>query len=422
MSNGPRRQLTDLYPTYKELRHFLRILNGVPHDLYKSTRRNILKQSGKTKARVNWRDPDTWIKGRLHGEQHHLALRIWRESRNELNPRWCTGPWKLSLKHRLLEQDSRERLALTPDGHDFLDAPEGQTVARIDAYEGIMKLLRIVWELGPAPIRDILQGFRAFCHVQTTARSTSTIKGLLSKRRRNLIERCYIHADGTKYQITEAGASYLKANVHLISEHAPVSTSIESPEHRARIQEPPDTLVKYIPSPISESIPIEIESAAPPEVSAQLSDYLTSMDPFLFEELIAALLRRMGYNNVRRTPNSHDGGVDVVGDMHTGISSTREAIQVKRKQGNVGRRVLDQLRGSLYRFDAMQGTIVTTGSFSDSARRVAHEKGAAKITLIDGAKLMQLLVKYDLGVKKDEEGIVSFDPASLARVEAREDD
>ena len=170
---------------------------------------------------MNLKRPDTWIPWRLHGEQQTLALHIWEASGNELNPRWCAGPWKVSLEHGLLEEDSRRRLALTPGGHDFIDHPEGQTVAYIDAYEGIMELLRIVSDLGRAPIRDICAGFRAFCHAQTTIKSTSTIKEYLRKRRRNLIDRSYICRYGDEFQASEAGAIYLKANAHLISEHAP---------------------------------------------------------------------------------------------------------------------------------------------------------------------------------------------------------
>jgi restriction system protein len=42
----------------------------------------------------------------------------------------------------------------------------------------------------------------------------------------------------------------------------------------------------------------------------------------------------------------------VIAHIELGISSMREVIQVKRHKGNIGRRVLDELHGSLHRFNA----------------------------------------------------------------------
>jgi restriction system protein len=39
-------------------------------------------------------------------------------------------------------------------------------------------------------------------------------------------------------------------------------------------------------------------------------------------------------------------------------------MQVKQYKGSIHRRVLDELRGSLHRFNAVRGTIITTGDVS----------------------------------------------------------
>jgi restriction system protein len=49
------------------------------------------------------------------------------------------------------------------------------------------------------------------------------------------------------------------------------------------------------------------------------------------------------------------------------------------------RTVLDALRGSLYRFQAVRGTIITTAGFSKGAMQAAFEAGAPPITSIDGS-------------------------------------
>jgi len=85
----------------------------------------------------------------------------------------------------------------------------------------------------------------------------------------------------------------------------------------------------------------------------------------------------MDYIDVKMTSPVNDKGVDVLAKIEVGISSLKEVIQVKRHRGNLGRKVLDLLRGSLHRFDAVRGTIITTSGFSSGAKQAAHERGDA---------------------------------------------
>jgi predicted helicase len=96
----------------------------------------------------------------------------------------------------------------------------------------------------------------------------------------------------------------------------------------------------------------------------------------------------MNYQNVAVIAPSNDKGVDIVADIELGITSVREVVQAKRQKSNVQRTVLDALRGSLYRFQAVRGTIITTAGFSKGAMQAAFEAGAPPITLIDGSKLI----------------------------------
>jgi len=61
--------------------------------------------------------------------------------------------------------------------------------------------------------------------------------------------------------------------------------------------------------------------------------------------------------------------------------------------------VLDMLRGSLHRFGAVKGTIISLGGFAKGAQSAAFEPGAAPITLIDGEKLLDLLIENGIGVR-----------------------
>lgn len=92
------------------------------------------------------------------------------------------------------------------------------------------------------------------------------------------------------------------------------------------------------------------------------------------------------------------------------ITSVREVVQAKRQKGNIQRPVLDALRGSLHRFDAVRGTIITVGDFSKGTAAAAVERGAAPITLINGEKLIDLLIEHKIGVRTRSVEILELDP------------
>jgi restriction system protein len=121
----------------------------------------------------------------------------------------------------------------------------------------------------------------------------------------------------------------------------------------------------------------------------------------------------MGYDDARVTAPSNDKGVDVVANIKLGISSVREVVQVKRQKGNIHRPVLDALRGSLHRFAAVRGTIITTGGFASGTVKAAFEAGAAPITLIDGETLVDLLMEQRIGVRRRELQIWELDTTAL---------
>ena len=47
-----------------------------------------------------------------------------------------------------------------------------------------------------------------------------------------------------------------------------------------------------------------------------------------------------------------------------------------------------------------RGTLITLSDFSDSCKTAALFPGAAPITLINGDKLIELLIKHEIGVRK----------------------
>ena len=81
------------------------------------------------------------------------------------------------------------------------------------------------------------------------------------------------------------------------------------------------------------------------------------------------------------------------------------------------RKDLDALRGSFHRFGAVRGTIIAMSKYSKGTRDAAFESGAAPITLIDGEKLIELLLAHGIGVRKKTLEVLELDAGAFAEVE-----
>ena len=132
-----------------------------------------------------------------------------------------------------------------------------------------------------------------------------------------------------------------------------------------------------------------------------LLETLQVMDPSAFERLCQRLLREMGFDDVRVTGRTGDGGIDGVGLLRLQEVVTVPVIfQAKRWQNPVSPKTVREFRGAMHaRTD--KGLIITTSYFTPDAKREAVRDGAASVDLIDGEKLMDLLRKFKLGVKTE---------------------
>ncbi len=370
------RSLVPLLPDYSSASALLPVWQGATASAISGMRSAIAALTGTPQQNMDWTDPDSWIQDRLEGEPRLWAQRTWDGTRKAVNPRHLTGLWFLLTNHKLLDRRPDDTLALTEAGRDFLEHSEGEVVRTIDDYEGILELLRLVSELGPARRADLLKPWQDFLQEYTKIRSDSSAKSTLYQRLRNLLERELIERVGQSYQITEKGAAYL-------DEAGPERTI----EQQIR----------------------KLAEGQKREFREDLRALLSEIDPFDFEDLIKHLLQEMGYDEVEVTTRSGDMGVDVVGSIEMGITSVREVVQVKRHRANIQRPVLDALRGSLHRWKAVRGTIITIGNFSKGTREAAFEAGAAPITLIDGEKLLDLLVDNEIGVRKRKVELLELD-------------
>lgn len=396
-----RRSLTAWMPTYLQAQYFLRIVEGTSYSRFRAMRDAIDEQRGTPQSTVNWSNPEEWIPERLHDESRALALRLWNESEETVNPSDCRGLMSLGDTHNLVKHPD-DTLILTDKGKNFLTEDE-ETLAEMDDYEGLLLILSEVAEKSPGRRRDFERGYAEFCRTFSTYAADSSISSSLIARLNNLVGRGLVDRNGHTYQITDTGISYLQRQMSLLK------SAHTSTREYGQLAPPTKTNTR--------SELRELAKRNNDEERANLTEYLKAMDPFTFERLVKLLLEEMGYEDVEVTAQSNDKGVDVVADIELGISRVREVIQVKRQKQNVGRPILDGLRGSLHRFDAVRATIITIGGFTKQAKDAAFEKGVAPITLIDGERLLDLLIEHDIGVRRREIRILEFDGESLSQFE-----
>ena len=272
-------------------------------------------------------------------------------------------------------------LVATDRGRDFITHRLGEAESFLDMQEGLFELLTIVADSGPAQVRGFEEAWTEFLERHSRFRAPSSVRDTLRRRLNNLLDRGLIERERAKYTVTDDGLSYLER-------------AAPEPGPRQKIQK----LAKEQKAAVRES----------------LREYLLQMDPKGFEELVGRLLEEMNYQNVGVVGQSGDGGVDVVAEIQLGVTSVREVVQAKRDKRTIQRKDLDALRGSLYRFNAVRGTIVATSRFAKGAVEAAFAQGAAPITLIDGDRLIDLLIEHGIGVRTRAIEVLAFDPEGLS--------
>ncbi len=142
----------------------------------------------------------------------------------------------------------------------------------------------------------------------------------------------------------------------------------------------------------------------------ELHQRLLKMPPDRFEVLISQLLTALGFEEetIKITPYSGDGGIDVRGVLNAaGITKINAAVQAKRWKANIQAPAIQALRGSLTVHQ--QGIFMTTSKFSKGAIAEAEAMGKTPISLIDGDRLVELLIEHEIGVVTERHAIYSLD-------------
>lgn len=121
---------------------------------------------------------------------------------------------------------------------------------------------------------------------------------------------------------------------------------------------------------------------------------LFKITPRQFEEVIADLLTDMGME-VELTPQTRDGGKDILAYMDTELGKLLCLVETKRHRETrpVGVTLVRSLYGTVIDYDATSGMLVTTSRFTKDAQAF-QQKHKYTLSLKDYSDVLSWILKY----------------------------
>lgn len=175
----------------------------------------------------------------------------------------------------------------------------------------------------------------------------------------------------------------------------------------------PDTATQQPVLPAADQTPTELLSVAErtnrAAVEGEILRAAMSLSPAGFEALVIRLLAAMGYGrlgSVEGTSISGDAGIDgIISQDPLGLD--RIYVQAKRyaEDHPIDRPRIHEFAGALLGKQGDRGVYITTSRFTAGAQQEA-ERINARIELIDGARLAELLVQYGVGVQPEQTAVL----------------
>jgi restriction system protein len=199
-------------------------------------------------------------------------------------------------------------------------------------------------------------------------------------------------------QITEKGKQRLEAGILSLQD---LKNDKDFKNHRESVKSKKDDDDQIDSVDVDSASPQDLIdsgfSTIETEVKTELLEKLKEIDPYYFEKVILILLKRMGYGDFIETSKSGDGGIDgIINEDKLGL----EKIYTQAKRYNENKVREKDIRNFIGAMsgDTSKGVFITTSSFDASAIKKAREAHHS-IILIDGAKLVDLMHQYNVGIQ-----------------------
>ncbi len=169
--------------------------------------------------------------------------------------------------------------------------------------------------------------------------------------------------------------------------------------------------------------PVSPKEDIPDEPSAQVFSYeeieqkaiegleafIDSKNAYEFQDLVAALLRGMGYYTPFVAPKGKDGGVDIVAYRDPlGTESPRIQVQIKHRESSATVQEVRQLMGLLQK-EGDVGIFVSTGGFTPDGRNAARGSHV-HVELIDLNRFIRLWQDFYDKLKEEDKSLLPLRP------------
>jgi len=183
-----------------------------------------------------------------------------------------------------------------------------------------------------------------------------------------------------------------KINVKFLKQF-PEFVEFQKPKKKGEIDPPP---IDITPEESLEAAYQELHDG----LASELLEMVMQCPPDFFERLVVDVLIKMGYGGSRKEAGqavgkTSDGGIDgIIKEDKLGLDIIY--IQAKRLEGVVGRPEIQKFAGALQGQRAKKGIFITTSNFTKDALDYV-ENIDTKIILIDGQRLAELMIAFNVG-------------------------
>lgn len=209
-----------------------------------------------------------------------------------------------------------------------------------------------------------------------------------------------------KFKITQRGLDLLTTNPSLINiktlSQYPEFLEFQNKSNKLSDSTQEFTNDKNVTTP-EESLENSYQTLRE-ELSNNLLETILKNPPSFFEQLVVDLLIAMGYGGSRidagqALGKTGDGGIDgIIKEDKLGL----DIIYLQAKRYSVDNKVpsreIRDFTGSLEGHGAQKGVFITTSGFTQEGVDFVRKLQQKKIILIDGKKLTQLMIDFDIGV------------------------
>ena len=206
----------------------------------------------------------------------------------------------------------------------------------------------------------------------------------------------FIRKAGGKWHLTDEGREALKLPARELLDEAIRRYRAWKAEQPTATPAPTDLRPADEEAAVIATERAFVLETAESEARGEIEDYVTALGPYEFQDLVAALLRGMGYATPNVAAPGPDGGTDILAYPDPlGAKTPHVRVQVKHRLSQKASREEVAAQRGIVRQDREIGLFVSTGGFSSQAVAEARN-GAVHIQVMDlDAFLENWMAHYD---------------------------